>query len=428
MHSRNSNASERHVVVVGAGVAGLTAAASLLRAGYRCRVLEAADRVGGRAWTEHPATLGGAAFDIGASWLHAAERNPLAILARQAGERLIDSEAVRTRITIRDGRPISAADMAAYDAAEQIFHRRADAALTGPDTSLAAAAGGGPEEPWMAAVVNWEAPIIAAADASALSLRDWHTNLLLGSNLEVVGGLGAFLQRQLGQQEVALNTQVTAIAWDGDGVRVTTRSGVIRADACIVTVSTGVLASGAIAFSPALPAPVQEAIAGLPMGVLNKVALRAVGADRQGLADSCGIDQFAAGVTAPVMTFIAWPHGQDHVIGFMGGSAAAALEHDGAAEDHARSQWRAMFGSDAVFAPGAVVTRWATSPYTLGSYAYARPGQSGARGVLAQPLADGLLVFAGEATRTDGLAGTVGGAYLSGEHAADLVSNRLRRL
>jgi len=41
--------------------------------------------------------------------------------------------------------------------------------------------------------------------------------------------------------------------------------------------------------------------------------------------------------------------------------------------------------------------------------------------VLGVPLADGRLVFAGEAVCTDGLAGTVGGAFLSGERAAGLV-------
>jgi monoamine oxidase len=65
-----------------------------------------------------------------------------------------------------------------------------------------------------------------------------------------------------------------------------------------------------------------------------------------------------------------------------------------------------------------VVTGWAADPFYRGAYAYARPGCAGARAVLGTPLADGRLIFAGEATRTDGLAGTVGGAFLAGEEAA----------
>ena len=65
------------VVVIGAGVAGLAASRTLREAGRSHVVLEAAGRVGGRAWTGRPEALGGEVFDYGAIWLHAAERNPL---------------------------------------------------------------------------------------------------------------------------------------------------------------------------------------------------------------------------------------------------------------------------------------------------------------------------------------------------------------
>lgn len=54
------------VLVVGAGLAGLTAARELSRAGHRVVVLEARDRVGGRTWT-HP--VGGHDFDLGGQWI-----------------------------------------------------------------------------------------------------------------------------------------------------------------------------------------------------------------------------------------------------------------------------------------------------------------------------------------------------------------------
>src|SRR5580698_8838040 len=85
------------VIVVGAGVAGLAAAAELRALGRACVVLEATGRIGGRAWTETPAALGHAPFDRGASWLHEAERNPLAGIAREHGDRVANSEDVRSR-------------------------------------------------------------------------------------------------------------------------------------------------------------------------------------------------------------------------------------------------------------------------------------------------------------------------------------------
>lgn len=51
-----SDARGATVVVLGAGIAGLTAAYELGKAGYRCVVLEAAERVGGRNWTVRAGT------------------------------------------------------------------------------------------------------------------------------------------------------------------------------------------------------------------------------------------------------------------------------------------------------------------------------------------------------------------------------------
>ncbi len=419
-----TSATSDGVVVIGAGVAGLAAAAALRRRGVAVTVIEASGRIGGRAHTTTPALLE-AAFDHGASWLHAAERNPLAALAQQLGEPTVDSASVRVERTRLPGRFATAAEQAAFGAAEAAFQQHAAAALAGPDTSLAEAVAPIAAMPWLPAVVNWEAPVIAAADAHALSLRDWHVNQLAGANWEVDGGLGAFVARRLGPPAgpVRLNTAATAIRWDGPGVVVETTAGSLRAAACIVTVSTGLLASGALRFTPALPPATQEAIDGLPMGVLNKVALRAAGADRLDVPDSCGVDQFVPAIDAPAMTMLAWPHGRDHVICFTGGSHAAEAERTGGLEAFAREQLRALFGArtDRAFRPGAVTTQWASDPWSRGSYAYARPGHAEARAALAIPLGGGRLVFAGEATRTDGLAGTVGGAFLSGEQAAAAV-------
>ena len=61
------------VVVIGAGLAGLGAAAALREKGRSCVILEASGRVGGRAWTTNPASLGGVWFDMGAVWFHDAD-------------------------------------------------------------------------------------------------------------------------------------------------------------------------------------------------------------------------------------------------------------------------------------------------------------------------------------------------------------------
>ncbi len=408
------------VAVVGAGAAGLAAALHLRRHGVPVVLLEASGRIGGRAHTSCPAVLGHAAFDHGASWLHAAQRNPLTVFAHPGEDTLTNFDTARTERLFVAGRPATAGEQAAYDAAWDRLDEIVAPALAADqeDRSLAEAMAPMRDDPWAATVAGWEGAIIAAADADALSLRDWHRNRLDGPNLSVRGGLGAFIARRLAA-DVELNTPVTAIAWDGAaGVRVETARGTVRAAACIVAVSTGVLASGAIRFAPALPHAVQAAVAGLPMGLLSKVALPAAGSDRLGLPPDTGLArQMAAGQA--MVAFIAWPGDMDHVIGFVGGRAAWALAGDPAAEAAlARDELRTMLGGAARLGESAVVTGWATDPFALGAYAYAPPGQAGMRGVLEAAFPAERLLFAGEACRTDGLAGTVGGAFASGRDAA----------
>ena len=404
---------ETGVVVVGAGVAGLAAARHLRRHGVPVTVLEAAGRIGGRAWTGHPVLLGGAVFDHGAAWLHAARRNPLVGLA-QPSDALFDSDAARRERLFVDGRPATAAEAAAYHRAWEELDAAVVPALAGPDTSLAEAMAPLRGNPWADAVALWEGAIIAAADADQLSLRDWRRNLLEPPNLVPPGGVGAMIARLLAQP-VRLHAPVTRIAWDAaGGVAVETAGGIMRAGAAIVTVSTGVLASGAIRFDPALPPGVADAVHGLPMGLLTKVALPAQGADRLGIAADSSLVQRDGR-----MVFNAWPQRRDHVIGFVGGRAAWALAGDAAAaEALARDEWRRMLGAAARLGPGAVVTGWGTDPFSLGAYAYAPPGQAHQRGRLAAAFPGERLLFAGEACRADGLAGTVGGAFLSGDDAA----------
>ena len=73
-------------LIIGAGAAGLAAARRLQAAGQAVLVLEAAQRVGGRAWTD--TTSFSAPIDRGCGWLHQADRNPFTPMARPMGASL----------------------------------------------------------------------------------------------------------------------------------------------------------------------------------------------------------------------------------------------------------------------------------------------------------------------------------------------------
>lgn len=412
------------VVVIGAGLAGLGAATALRAAGRSALVLEAQGRIGGRAWTTHPPELGGAWFDMGAVWLHNAETNPLVPIARAAGETLLRSDELRVERTFVGSREATPEEYADYAGAWQRFEDRAAAILrTRGDAPLAEVARSMPDDPWAVTVETWEGPIICVASADELSMRDWLRNVLSGSNLVPDGGIGAFVARRLGEGlDIRLNTPVTRIAWGNSGVTVATPRGTIAAHSVIVTVSTGVLQSGTITFDPPLPAPTQAAIQAMPMGLAVKVALRATTSDRLDLPLHCSLDRQVRRSGDPTMGFQCWPYKRDYIQGWIGGPVAWDLARAGnaAAIDFALGQLRSLFGTrvDRLFAGGThLVTRWDADPYVRGAYSFVHPGDWGARARLAQPLADGHLLFAGEACH-DGMTGTLAGAWFSGQDAA----------
>ena len=233
------------VLIIGAGLAGLGAAAALRDAGRRSIVLEASGRAGGRAWTAYPAALGGVWFDMGAVWFHDAEHNPLAAIAQAAGDPVIRSDELRqTRMFIGD-RLATQAELADYDAASSRYEAMAERVLAaGADVPLAEIARRLRDDPWARTIEAWEGPVICAADAERFSARDWHRNALNGSNLVPDGGIGAFVLRRLtAGLDIRRDTPVTRVRWGGPGGRVSveTARGALSAGACIVTVSTGVL-------------------------------------------------------------------------------------------------------------------------------------------------------------------------------------------
>lgn len=81
------------VVVIGSGVSGLSTAKSLKDIGYSVIVLEAASHIGGRCVTDN--SIFDIPFDLGGSWLHSADINPLARIAEQKNFKLHKKKLVK---------------------------------------------------------------------------------------------------------------------------------------------------------------------------------------------------------------------------------------------------------------------------------------------------------------------------------------------
>jgi len=402
---------EFDVVVVGAGAAGLAAARRLVAARLKIMVVEARDRLGGRAVTTCP--MPGIALDLGCEWLHSADRNPWTGIARKLG--LIIDEKLPdwgSRVAWRQGK---AAD-ADWRKARDEFYARLDQASAVPGDRAAAELleSGNRWNPLLRAISTWA----NGAELDQVSVQDYGRYDPSDVNWRVLEGYGALIARHGEGLPVSLGTIVTRIDHGGHLIRIETGRGDLLARAVIVTLPTNVLASGAVGFIPALPGKLAAA-AGLPMHMVNKFFLRLDGA-----IDGIEPDSNLVGDTGASRTgaYQINPHGWPVILGYYGGDFAAELEAQGldATADFAMGELAGLFGNGIrkQLSPLAG-SAWGADPFARGAYSMALPGHAGDRAVLASPV-DGRLFFAGEACSAPDF-GTAHAAYQTGAEAADQI-------
>ncbi|ABQ32556.1 NAD(P)/FAD-dependent oxidoreductase [Bradyrhizobium sp. BTAi1] len=396
------------IAIIGAGAAGLGAAHALQRRSVSCIVLEARDRIGGRAHTIMASP--DVTFDLGCGWLHSADRNAFVAIAEQLSF-AID----KSRPPWRDQ---------AYEAAfpreereefigalEAFFTRTAEAAARGHDA---------PASDYLEPGNRWNGMIDAictylnGCELEQMSLLDFEAYADTEVNWRIRRGYGALVAAYGAGLPIALNCNVTLIDHGDTRIRLTTSQGTLTADKVIVTVPTNLIADEAIRFNPPLPAKV-EAAAGLPLGLDNKVTLALDGWEH--LPKDSGMR--GRSHTARVGSFQLRPFGQPCIEGFYGGSFAREIEAAGAGALAAQAidDVVALLGHDIRKSLKPLAeSRWGADPFARGAYSHALPGHAGKRAVLAAPV-DDRLFFAGEATPPDFFS-TAHGARDSGERAA----------
>jgi monoamine oxidase len=399
------------VAIVGGGAAGIAAARRLHAAGVGVLVIEAAGRLGGRAWTR---PVEGHSFDLGCGWLHSADRNPWTIIARDLGFTIDETlppwgvQAGELGFSRDDQR-------AALDAAATFANRLRER----PPASDRASDALVPDGPWnghLDAISGYVSGAaldrISVADLVAYDDRD------SGVNWRVREGFGAAILAAAPAVAYALSTPVTAIDLDRQGVRLATPSGDVIARAVILTVSTDVLASDAIRLPAGLEAK-REAAARLPLGLADKIVFAI---DDAGTFDP-DTQVIARPRDAVTGSYHLRPYGRPVIEGFFGGACARMLAAGSEADAvaFAVEELVGLFGSAIRGRLRPLVrTSWSRDPLVRGSYSHALPGHRDARAVLAAPVEDRLF-FAGEACATDGDHTTAHGAYATGTAAADAV-------
>ena len=432
--------SDGDVLVVGAGVAGLAAAARLTRAGRHVTLIEARDRIGGRVHTVRPPGTKHP-IELGAEFVHG-HANALWPLIREAGLR---TDLVAERHTgRRRGRPASMLDV-----------RTTLAELLGDDPTSRA------DQP-LAELLN--ARRARGMDADALASVARYIESFHAADLRLIGvhwlaeaeaaedidgddafrfpegydGIPQWLNARCPEPllELRLSTMLTALHWkpgevsaevrleDGSTDRLTTSRAVI-------TLPLGVLkapaAKGGIPIDPA-PAGWAEALGALEMGNAYRIVIRFEEAWWNHPAEAP-----VSFVHGPGQAFPVWwasrPEDEPRLTGWGGGPRTSALagQSTAAVIDAAVESLAAVFGDRARTAAkqitGAHYHDWIGDPFALGAYSYGRVGASAARQILVEPVAS-TLYLGGEALAPSGRIATVHGAFISGTRTAEEVLQR----
>ncbi|MBV9554680.1 MAG: FAD-dependent oxidoreductase [Alphaproteobacteria bacterium] len=407
------------IAVIGAGAAGI-AAARRLAASRRVSVLvlEARERVGGRTWTVDCNEL---PCDLGGEWLHSADRNVVAGLAKQQGFDIYHRRPDWTTRLRNSG--ASAAEEADWIAEREAFYWAVHRAARENEDRAAATVlrPGGRWNALFDATSTWA----NAVELDRLSVQDNNRYEDSGVNWRVCEGYGRLLTRLADSLPVAFGTAVSRIDHRRKAIRLETARGTVTAARAIVALPTSIVAED-LSFDPPLPEK-QEAAAGLPLGLADKLFLRFSG-------QLPGIDSDAHLVGSTrrreTMSYQVRPFGRPVIQCFFGGDFAAGLERDGGMPvmaAFAADELAALYGNDIrrQLTPLAA-SGWRRDPFARGSYSYARPGHADDRTVLAAPV-ENRLFFAGEACSPNFFS-TVHGAYMTGEAAADAALASLHRL
>lgn len=419
-------ASRKRIVVIGAGLAGLAAARELKWQGHEVIVVEARERIGGRVWTS--SKWPDMPLDLGASWIHGVKGNPLTDLADAIKAKRLVTRYDRVIMYNTSGQEFTTAEDRRMDALqEQVFSALEAAQDQDADTSIRQVI-----EPLLRQfsdsseahrlinfILNSEIEQEYSGSIDQISAH-WYDSgkefsgddALFAQGFRVIS---EFLAKGL---RIERGQVVKEIQWQQSPVRVVTQKSEFVADHVVVTLPLGVLQAQRVRFSPDLPQAKQAAVAGLKMGVLNKCYLRF----RESFwpADVDWLEYVSAkrGEWSEWVSFKRAAN-MPILLGFNAADQGREIEtwSDQQIVASAMQTLRIMFGSDIPEPVDYQITRWASDPFSLGSYSFNALGSTPAmRKELAAPL-NGKVFFAGEATQADYF-GTAHGAYLSGLRAA----------
>ncbi len=394
------------VVVLGAGAAGIGAGRRLAKSGASFLLIEARERIGGRALTIQQS---GHALDLGCGWMHSADKNVLAAIAEAMPAFEVDKTPAPWQRQSGD-QALSGAEQRAFGEAFARFEARIDKeAEHGPPVAASAYLEEGGR--W-SAMINAVFSYISGAALDCIDARDYARYEDTGVNWRVREGYGALIAALGDGLPAELGVEARSVDCGGPRVRVESARGAVEARAVIVALPTSCL--DALNLTPAIADKIDAAHA-LPLGAAEKLYF-ALAQPEEFPVDGHLFPRFD---TEDMGSYHLRPMGKPLIEVYFGGSLARGLAEAGteAMADYAKQELAGILGS--AF-PARLTTlassAWSRDPHAMGAYSYAKPGCAELRQVLAEPRPP--LFFAGEACSRTRYS-TAHGAFETGYTAAE---------
>jgi monoamine oxidase len=404
-------------IIVGAGAAGLIAARELVRAGKDIVVLEATERVGGRAMTIE--ANAGIPVELGAEFVHGDAPETTKLLDEA---RLVTVPVSGEQYRSDNGELSNQGD--AWSRMSRVFEHLNPKRKT--DRSFQEFLDEKPGGAKLAREREMARGFVQGffgADTTLISetslAEEGDPTEGAAQARRIVNGYGAlidYIARDV-RRSIRLNTRVRRIEHDNSSVRVTDLTGRTHsAKAVIVTVPLPILQNDSISIEPDIP-EMQRAASKLIMGHVVRVIIVVKERFWEKKAEDVSF------VHSPDRPFNVWwtqhPLTAPFVVGWSGGPPALRISEAGNVEDAALTELARVFAMRRKSLERIVDSihthDWSHDPHFLGAYAYAGVGGSNAARTLARSF--GRVVFAGEATSSES-GGTVEGAIATGKRAA----------
>lgn len=421
------------VIIIGAGLAGLTAAYALKRQGIPYKIIEASDQAGGRAQT---VTMPhGAVVNTGANWLHSGEKNPIFPLIKELGIPFEDDK-------ISNNKMVSYYNEKRHEGVS--FRNRMKRLFYNPITTLGAYISDTPLKnvamfPRNRKIIERFIPIWLGVDAKQphqASLQEMLYENSHPGGLQLEGGIKSLIDRlvqEVGEENIIYNAAVEKISEGGHSggtvvkVQQDGKTYNYAAKYAIFTGSIGVLKNrdSDIELPPAATRKLQPYLDGLTMGKFAKAVIEI---DPEFFKNKPHLRNMHIDLLdgePPAFCHIN-TSGQNTLTLMVGGDAAEKLEKmkpDAALELIKKKLEPAaaneLQGYEAFIQGKPLLTGWMQNQYTRGSYSARSVG-----GKREQGLQAGNILFAGEAFHKT-MSGTLAGAYESGQYAAQQVIAQL---